>query len=471
MSEELAYASAQQLLQGYQSGDISPVEATQASLAQIEKYDPILNAFVVVDDEGALKAARDSEARWRSGNPQGMLDGIPTTIKDIMLTKGMPTLKGSKVTDKNGPWEEDAPAVARLKENGAVILGKTTTPEFGWKGVTDSPLSGITRNPWNADTTPGGSSGGASAACAAGMGVLHTGTDGGGSIRIPAAFAGIFGLKPSFGRVPVWPASAFGTVSHLGPMTRSVADAALMLQAMIGYDSRDWYSLPKTHRDFTKCVDGTLKGRKIAYSRNFGYVNVESEVERQVDAAVDIIRGLGAEVEEVDPGFDNPLPIFNTLWYAGAFYALRHLNDRQMQDLDPGLRKVVEAGSKISLPEFLDATVARAELGSAMRAFHDQYELLLTPSLAVMAFKAGQLAPDMNADDSAWVDWTPFSYPFNLTQQPACSIPCGLSSDGLPVGLQIVGPMHRDDLVLSAAAAFEAVSPAKGQRPDLSKLL
>ncbi len=471
MSEDLAYASAEDLLEGYSNGTISPVEATQAALSQIEKYNPALNAFVLVDDEGALKAAKDSEARWKQGNPQGLLDGIPTTIKDIMLTEGHPTLKGSLLIDKSGPWEDDAPAVARLKENGAIILGKTTTPEFGWKGVTDSPLSGITRNPWNPDTTPGGSSGGASSACAAGMGVLHTGTDGGGSVRIPAAFAGIFGLKPSFGRVPVWPASAFGTVSHIGPMTRSVADGALMLQSMIGFDARDWYSLPPTHRNYRKCSEGSLKGRKIAYSRTLGYANVDSGVATAVDKAVDLIKDLGAEVEEIDPGFDKPLDIFNTLWYSGAYYAMRGMTDAQLQLLDPGLQKVVEEGSKISLPDFMDATVARAELGAKMRAFHETYELLLTPSLAVTAFKAGQLAPNMEDAESAWVDWTPFSYPFNLTQQPACSVPCGLADDGLPVGLQIVGPMHRDDLVLSAAAAFEAVSPMQGKRPDLSKLL
>lgn len=471
MSEELAYASTGMLLDGYKSGKISPVEATEAALSQIDKYNPALNAFVLVDGEGAMKSARASEARWKSGNPQGLIDGIPTTIKDIMLTEGHPTLKGSKLIDENGPWDDDAPAVARLKENGAVILGKTTTPEFGWKGVTDSPLSGITRNPWNPETTPGGSSGGASAACAAGMGVLHTGTDGGGSVRIPAAFAGIFGLKPSFGRVPVWPASAFGTVSHIGPMTRSVADASLMLQAMVGYDSRDWYSLPKTHRDFTKSSEGSLKGRKIAYSRTFGYATVEPAVASAVDAAVDLIKGQGADVEEVDPGFENPLPIFTTLWYSGAYYAMRDMTDAQLQLLDPGLMKVVEEGSKINLNDYLDATVARAELGAKMRAFHDTYELLLTPSLAVTAFKAGQLAPNMDSEETSWVDWTPFSYPFNLTQQPACSIPCGLSPDGLPVGLQIVGPMHRDDLVLSAAAAFEKISPVRDSRPDLSKLL
>jgi len=471
MSKELAFASADELLVGYNSGDISPVEATRAALNQIEKFDPVLNAFVFVDEEGAIKAAEESEKRWAAGSPMGLLDGIPTTVKDIMLQKGHPTLKGSLIVDKAGPWTEDAPAVARLRENGAVFLGKTTTPEFGWKGVTDSALSGITRNPWNKERTPGGSSGGAAAACAAGMGVLHTGSDGGGSIRIPSAFTGVFGIKPSFGRVPAWPASAFGTVSHVGPMTRSVADSALMLQVMKGADSRDWYSLPQTSIDYRTCLNESMRGRKIAYSPTLGYAKVDDEVATHVKRAVDLFRDLGAEVEEVDPGFEKPLDLFNIHWFSGAYYALRHLTDAQLDLIDPGLKNAVEQGSKISLPDYLDATVARVELGAKMRVFHDKYDLLLTPSLSVTAFKAGQLAPDMSAAESAWVDWTPFSYPFNLTQQPACSVPCGLSSDGLPIGLQIVGPMHRDDIVLAAAAAFEQVSPVRDARPDLTKLV
>ncbi|MEH6402496.1 MAG: amidase [Sneathiella sp.] len=471
MSKDLAFLSADELLKGYETRDISPVDATRAALDQIEKYDPALNAFVFVDEEGAIKEAEASEKRWAAGAPVGLIDGIPTTVKDIMLQKGHPTLKGSLITDKSGPWTEDAPAVARLRENGAVFLGKTTTPEFGWKGVTDSALSGITRNPWNKDRTPGGSSGGAAAACAAGMGVLHTGSDGGGSIRIPAAFTGIFGIKPSFGRVPAWPPSAFGTVSHVGPMTRTVADSALMLEVMKGADSRDWYSLPPSTTDYRACLGTSMKGRKVAYSPTLGYAEVDKEVAAHVKHAANLFKELGADVEEVDPGFEKPLDLFNIHWFSGAYSALRHLTDDQMDLIDPGLKKAVELGEKISLTDYLDATVARVELGAKMRLFHDKYDLLLTPSLSVTAFKAGQLAPDMSAEETAWVDWTPFSYPFNLTQQPACSIPCGLSSDGLPIGLQIVGPMHRDDLVLAAAAAFEKISPVKGARPDLSKLV
>jgi aspartyl-tRNA(Asn)/glutamyl-tRNA(Gln) amidotransferase subunit A len=470
MSEELVYASALDLLKWYREKAISPVEVTRAVLDQINKYDGALNAFVLVDEKLALEQARASEARWQAGTPMGLVDGVPTTVKDILLTKGWPTLRGSKSVDAAGPWEDDAPVVARLKENGAVLVGKTTTPEFGWKGVTDSPRTGITRNPWNPAMTSGGSSGGASSACASGMGALHLGTDGGGSIRIPSGFTGIFGHKPSFGRVPAWPLSPFGTVSHIGPMTRSVGDAALMLQVLSGSDSRDWAALPPTKVDYLKYLSRTIKGKRIAYSPNLGYAYVHPEVAAAVRQAVQQLEELGAVVDEVDPGFENPLPIFNTLWWSGARFALRNFTDKQIDELDPGLRDVFVEGAKITLSDYMEATLARGELGIQMKKFHEQYDFLVTPTLSVPAFEVGKLAPQEMQEVGAWVDWTPFSYPFNLTQQPACSIPCGLTKDGLPIGLQIVGAMHDDEGVLMAANAYEGVSPVANARPDLSKL-
>ncbi|WP_373088941.1 amidase [Sneathiella sp.] len=471
MSEDLAYMSATDLLAGYRDGSISPVEATEAALKQIEKYNGALNAFVLVDEEYALEKARESEARWARDAPIGLVDGVPTTIKDIILTEGWPTLRGSMSVDAAGPWTEDAPVVARLKENGAVLIGKTTSPEFGWKGVTDSPRTGITRNPWNPAMTPGGSSGGAAAACAAGMGALHIGTDGGGSIRIPASFTGIFGIKPSFGRVPAWPLSPFGSVAHIGPMTRTVEDAALMLRVLAAPDVRDWTSLPPTNEDYLAALSASVKGKRIAYSPNLGYATVHPEVAAAVKKAAALFEELGAHVEETDPGFDNPLPIFNTLWWSGAHYALRDFTDKQLSELDPGLRQVFEEAASITLTEYMEATQARGELGVRMREFHQTYDLLLTPALAIPAFEVGRLAPEELETVGGWVDWTPFSYPFNLTQQPACSIPCGLSDGGLPIGLQIVGPMQNDQAVLDAARAFETVSPVATARPDLSKLL
>src|SRR6476646_6668109 len=246
---DLCTLSATELLDGYRKHQLSPVEVTRAVLDRIEKLNPVLNAFNLVSDR-AMEDAKASQARWTSGQPKGLLDGVPVSIKDIILTKGWPTLRGSKTVDPKGPWNDDAPAAARLREHGAVLLGKTTTPEFGWKGVTDSPLTGITRNPWNAKKTPGGSSGGAVAAVASGMGPLAVGTDGGGSIRIPCSFTGLFGIKPSFGRVPAWPLSPMGNVAHLGPMARTVADAALMLNVLSQPDARDWHALPYEPRDW-----------------------------------------------------------------------------------------------------------------------------------------------------------------------------------------------------------------------------
>src|SRR5262252_1649031 len=256
---DLCSLTAVQLLEKYVRRALSPVEVTKAVLERIEKLNPKLNAFCFINKE-ALKDAAASEKRWMSGQPQGLLDGVPVSIKDLLLTKGWPTLRGSKTVDPKGPWNDDAPAVARLREHGAVLLGKTTTPEFGWKGVTDSPLTGITRNPWNLQKTPGGSSGGAVAAVASGMSPLAVGTDGGGSIRIPCSFTGLFGIKPSFGRVPAWPLSPFGTVAHVGPITRSVADAALMLNVLSLPDARDWHSLPYDARDYRMGLDTGVRG-------------------------------------------------------------------------------------------------------------------------------------------------------------------------------------------------------------------
>src|SRR3954467_8152631 len=277
MSADLCALSATQLLDAFRKHELSPVEVTKAILARIEKLNPRLNAFNLVSDQ-ALEEAKASEARWSSGQPKGLLDGVPVSIKDIILTKGWPTLRGSKTVDPKGPWNDDAPATARLREHGAVLIGKTTTPEFGWKGVTDSALTGITRNPWNPAKTPGGSSGGAAAALASGMGALAVGTDGGGSIRIPCSFTGLFGLKASFGRVPAWPLSPFGTLAHVGPITRCVADAALMMNVIALPDARDWHALPLEARDWRTGLDHGVRDLRIAFSPDLGYATVDAEV-------------------------------------------------------------------------------------------------------------------------------------------------------------------------------------------------
>src|SRR5438128_4473055 len=272
---DLCSLTATELLDGCRKHDLSPVEVTRAVLERIEKFNPVLNAFNLFS-ELALDDAKLSESRWLAGQPKGLLDGVPASIKDILLTKGWPTLRGSKTVDPKGPWNDDAPATARLREHGAVLLGKTTTPEFGWKGVTDSPLTGITRNPWNPKKTPGGSSGGAAAALASGMGALAVGTDGGGSIRIPCSFTGLFGIKPSFGRVPAWPLSPFGTVAHVGSMTRSVTDAALMLNVLALPDARDWHALPYDGGDYREGLEDGVRRLRIAFSPDLGYAKVDA---------------------------------------------------------------------------------------------------------------------------------------------------------------------------------------------------
>jgi aspartyl-tRNA(Asn)/glutamyl-tRNA(Gln) amidotransferase subunit A len=467
MPSELLTLSAVELLQMYRSKRTSPVEVTRAVLEHIDALNPVLNAFCFVAPD-ALEKAKASEARWMRGQPAGLLDGVPVSVKDLLLTRGWPTLRGSRTVDPKGPWSDDAPAVARLRESGAVMLGKTATPEFGWKGVTDSPLTGITRNPWNPQKTPGGSSGGSAAAVAAAMGPLTLGTDGGGSIRIPCAFTGLFGLKPSFGRVPAWPLSPFGTVAHIGPMTRTVQDAALLLDVLSQPDARDWSALPYDPRDYRVGLDDGVRGCRLAYSADLGYADVDPEVAALAATAAMRFVELGARVEEADPGFVGAQEVFRRHWFTGAAHLLKNLTPQQKAVMDPGLIAVAEQGAQIGMLELLDAVQQRGALGAAMNQFHEKYDLLLTPTLPLAAFDAGTDVADV-MKEKHWTDWTPFSYPFNLTQQPAASIPCGLTAGGLPVGLHIVGPRYHDALVLRAARAFESLQPIP--MPGLSSLL
>jgi len=456
----LALAAASELVELYRARQASPVEVVDACLAQIAKLGATHNAFVLVDADGARAAARASETRWQRGASDGALDGVPVTIKDLILTRGWPTLRGSRTIDPAGPWNDDAPVTARLREANAIILGKTTTPEMGWKAVTDSPLIGVARNPWDPSRTPGGSSGGAGIAAATGMGALHVGTDGGGSIRVPASFCGIFGLKPSFGRVPAWPLSPTGTVSHLGPMTRSVADAATMMNVITRPDARDWHALPNDPVDYRDELDAGIGGLRVAWSPRLGRFDVDDEIAAITGAAVQAFVEAGARVEAVDPPLPDVHAIFKVHWWVGCHNAVRGMSAEQRALLDPGLARIAESAKAITVDEYLDAVAARGRLGAAMREFHARYDLLITPTVAVAPFTAGRLAPETIGDvGSDWTRWASFSYPFNLTQQPAASVPCGFTKAGLPVGLQILGPMHGDRRVLRAARAFEKLQP------------
>ncbi|MDX1512969.1 MAG: amidase [Gammaproteobacteria bacterium] len=461
MSTDPATMSATELKQRFRDKSLSPVEAVEAIFQRIEAYGEQVNAFCLLKKNEALAAARASEARWRKGEPVGLVDGVPVTIKDLILTRGWPTLRGSRAIDPAQSWDEDAPSTAALRRHGAVIIGKTTTPEFGWKGVTDNALTGITRNPWNIALTPGGSSGGAAAACALGMGALHIGTDGGGSIRIPAGFTGIFGIKPSFGRVPAWPLSPFGTVSHVGPMTRTVADAALMLNVISEPDPRDWHALPyDTDTDYLDGLDHGIDGLRVAFSPDLGFVQVDKEVADRVKTGVAVLEELGARVEQIDSPLEPTGPMFLKFWASGAAQLLRGFPPHLRDLVDPGLQEIAAYGEQISLSEYLDAVAARGALGERMNLFFEQYDLLVTPSLPIPAFTAGLEKPEWMAGER-WADWTPFTYPFNLTLQPACSVPCGFNSSGLPVGMQLVGPKYADAAVLRAARAFESAQPFK----------
>lgn len=460
---ELHGLNAGELSAGFAAGTFSPLDAAAALLARIEKLDGAINAFCFLDAPATLQQARASETRWQKGAPLSVLDGVPVAIKDLLLTKGWPTLRGARTIDPHQAWNDDAPAVARLRQAGAVLLGKTTTPEYGWKGVTDSPLTGITRNPWDLGKTPGGSSGGSAAALAARLAPLAIGTDGGGSIRIPASFSGVFGLKPTYGRVPAFPPSPFGTLAHIGPMSRDVAGSAMLLDIISGFDARDPFALPPAQGSFTSGLDDGVRGKRVAFSPAMGFAkNIDSEVAALVAAAAKKFEMLGAVVEAVDPPLiesgGDPKQDFRILWWAGAGYLLGEAPEEKKKLLDPGLRAMAEEGAAIPLRRYQQAMMARTAYAAAMRQFMTRFDLVLTPAVAVPAFDAGLLSPWDN-EDFAWLDWTPFSVPFNLTQQPAASVPCGFTRAGLPVGLQIAGRMYDDAGVLAAAMAYQTADP------------
>jgi len=455
--------SATDLMAAYRSGDLSPVRATEDALERIEKFDGQVNAFVLVDRESALASARESEARWQNGTATGLLDGVPMSIKDVLLTENWPTLRGSYTIDDAGPWTMDSPAVDRVREQGAVLLGKTTTPEYAWKVVTDSRRYGATGNPWNPAMTSGGSSGGSATAVGLGMGALSLGTDGGGSVRIPAAFTGTTTIKPTYGRVPHSPASPFGTLAHVGPMTRTATDTALLLDVIAGFDARDPWALAASEHSSMSMLGLGVAGLRIAASPTLGYATLHPEVAAAFETATRAFAELGARVEQADPGFADPVEDFQVLWFSGAAKVVEHLDTSQ---IDPGLAEVAERGARYSALEYLGAMSARNELGALMGAFHAQYDLLLTPCLPIPAFEVGQEVPT-GWHDSRWTSWTPFTYPFNMTQQPAASVPCGFTEDGLPIGLQIIGARHDDGRVLAAAHAFQQVTDWHLRRPPM----
>jgi len=462
---DLAYTPATELVALIRAKKLSPVELTRAVLERIERLNPRLNAFVTVTAEAALAAARTAEQAVMKGGPLGAIHGLPFSVKDLALTQGVPTKFGSHIfADRVG--EVDAPYVRRLHEAGGVMVGKTTSPEFGWKALGDSPLTGITRNPWNTNTTTGGSSAGAGAAAAAALGPLHQGSDGAGSIRIPSGFCGIVGIKASYGRVPLWPVSNNDYATHAGPMTRTVADAALMLSVMAGPDDVDGTCLEAPPADYVGHLDRGVKGLRIAFSPDLGSLRVDAEVATPVAAAARAFEALGATVEEVKPGFADTTDMIRLIWGAHYIGNYGQYLDQWRDRMDPGLVACMDEAKRWSAADYVAMRGRKINFWDSVRPLFERYDLMLTPTTSVAAFEVGRLNPagwPQHAWD--WFPWASFSYPFNFTGQPAATVPAGFTPGGLPVGLQIVGRRFADLTVLQAARAFETARPWAGRKP------
>jgi aspartyl-tRNA(Asn)/glutamyl-tRNA(Gln) amidotransferase subunit A len=451
-----ALMSAEELLGLYARRGLSPVEALRAITERVARHNPALNAFAVLTSQ-SLAEARASEARWRAGRPMGLLDGVPCTVKDLLDLAGQPTRRGSRLSEP-APAADDAPSVVGLKAEGAVVLGKTTTTEFGWKSPGDCPLHGITRNPWNTQHTPGGSSAGAGAAAAAGFAPLHIGTDAGGSIRIPAAWSGVVGLKPTFGRVPLWPLGAFSSVAVAGPITRNVRDAALMLSAMARFDLRDPYCLPDERRDWRDGIEEGVAELRVAVLRRPGFdAPVDWEGIAAVEQAARLLMEAGAEVEEADPGLPDTRDIFGRIWGTALARLVHGFPETQRHMLDHGLLEVATAAGGLSAIELLDGEAMRIEAAHAMARFHQKYDLVLCPTVPAAAPLAD--APTTDPVQALWTQWAPWTFAFNLTRQPAISVPMGFTAAGLPRAVQLAAPLYRDDMVLRAARTLEVAQP------------
>jgi aspartyl-tRNA(Asn)/glutamyl-tRNA(Gln) amidotransferase subunit A len=466
--EELGFLPATRLAELIRTKRISPVEYMRALLERIEAHNPKVNAFAYLAADQAVDAARAAEARLMSGDRIGRLHGVPVTIKDLAITKDMPTQQGSFIYQGNQPTE-DAPIVPRLKDEGAIILGKTTTSEFGWTGVSHSPLTGITHNPWKSGFNAGASSAGAGAASAAGFGPLHQGSDGAGSIRMPAHFCGVFGLKPSFGRVPNYPVSTGDLTSHNGPLTRTVADSAMLLEVMAGPHPLDYSTLETGPAAYSARLLEGVKGKRIAYSPDLGHARVDPEIADLVKAAADRFTELGAVVEEVATPWAEPGPELIRFFWPAHLSRLMPKLEQWASRMDPGLVACIEASAGISVTEYQLARERKMAYVAAIHRWFEGWDFLLTPSVSVAAFPADKLMPDhWPQHDWDWLGWAEFSYPFNMSWNPAASVPCGVTTDGLPVGLQIVGKRFDDLGVLQASAAFEAIQPWADKRPSLA---
>jgi aspartyl-tRNA(Asn)/glutamyl-tRNA(Gln) amidotransferase subunit A len=440
------------------SRSISARETVQQALELQTRLEPLLNGFVTRTPELAMAAAERADKSLRQGEVPGALHGLPISVKDLIAVGGVRQTFGSRAMTKNIALV-DAPAVARIKAAGACIVGITTTSEFGCKAVGDSPLTGITRNPWNTEKTPGGSSCGAAATVASGVTPFALGTDGGGSIRTPASLTGLFGIKAQFARVPVFPASATPTLGHVGPLARTVRDAALLLSVIAGHDARDPFSVAGAVPDFLAACDLPIKGMRLAWSSTLGYAQPDAEIVRITKQAVQKFEALGCEIVEFGNAMGgDPSELWMAEFYAGVGTRLHETLRTQKDVLDPAVATMLGSALDQSLFDYYSKVFNRYQFREKIRASFDSFDLLLTPTLPVAAFDVGIDVPPHLADRNI-CNWQYYTYPFNLTGQPAASLPVGFTSDGMPVGLQLVAKMHCETDIFRAAAAFEAAHP------------
>ena len=464
MKNELYKLSAVDLLRMYKTRETNPLEVSLDIIKQLENKNSQFNAFVCFDKEKILQQAKLSSERWSSGKVKGILDGVPISIKDLLVTKDYPTRRGSFIESLPITSDKDAPVVKKIFEQGGIVLGKTTTPEFGHKGTTQSKRYGATLNPWNTELNSGGSSGGSASAVAAGMGPLSIGTDGGGSVRIPCSFCGLFGHKPTFGKVPAYPISPFGTVANIGPITRTVADGGLLMNVIAKPDKDDWYSLPYDKEIYNEFDLNEVKNLKIGVFKYWGMKNFFNQISLEDSVEVvyeNILKKLKQEGLQLT--FDskinwpnNPADIFKTMWYVGAANLSKKIDDEEFSKIDENFLQFIDEGNKYSVFDFLAAEAKRAENASYLSYLFEKFDVLIGPTMPVLPLECDEVIPkDYKSKDL--FSWTPFTYPFNLTKHPSSTINCGFSSSGLPIGIQVVAPHYEDKRCFQISAYLEKV--------------
>jgi len=471
MDADLCFTSATDLSKLIRTKQVGIVELVEMFYQRISDLNPKLNAYLALCQDQALSNARHAQDAVQRGDDLGPLHGIPISIKDLEMTKGIETTMGSAMFKGRVP-DMDSVVVERVRQAGAIILGKTNTPEFGQAGTTENKLGEACRNPWNTDRTPGGSSGGAAAAVASGLCTLATGSDGGGSVRIPASFSGLFGIKPSQGRVPRYGGYGRPSANHFsqsGPLSHTVADTALLLQVLSGPDPRDSTSLRETPPDFAAEINDGVRGWRIAWSPDFGYAGVDPGVVQVTQKAAQVFQELGAIVEEPGLTINDPFPEFLDVFSTATYTSYGHLLDSHRGDLtDYGLR-ALEHGASVTGADLSRALLRVDELRRQMEELFDEYDLLLSPTMAVPAFEINQAPRTIGGKEvEPFWGFLPFTFPINMTGQTASSIPCGFSGDAMPIGLHIVGPKGAEARVLRASAAFEQALPWNHLRPPVS---